>query len=152
MVGLGWDPGGRASDRHNPGAVSESIQRYCALQLRSVRITTRRLIPLVLDAASGKRLYVTVIGTDYPTPDGTAVRDYVHVCDLARTHVLALEYLLDEGDTIAVNLGTGRGASVRQVVDRCDVLPDAMWLPTTRLGGQGIRQHWWPTRKKPVKC
>ena len=117
MVGLGWDPGGRASDRHNPGAVSESIQRYCALQLRSVRITTRRLIPLVLDAASGKRLYVTVIGTDYPTPDGTAVRDYVHVCDLARTHVLALEYLLDEGDTIAVNLGTGRGASVRQVVD-----------------------------------
>ena len=75
------------------------------------------LIPLVLDAASGKRPDVTMFGTDYPTPDGTAVRDYVHVCDLARAHVLALEYLLDEGDTIAVNLGTGRGASVRQVVD-----------------------------------
>jgi UDP-glucose 4-epimerase len=75
------------------------------------------LIPLVLDAASGRRPHVTVFGTDYPTPDGTAVRDYVHVSDLARAHVLALEYLLDNGDTIAFNLGTGHGASVRQVVD-----------------------------------
>jgi UDP-arabinose 4-epimerase len=75
------------------------------------------LIPLVLDAASGKRPDVTVFGTDYPTPDGTAVRDYVHVCDLADAHVLALEYLLDNGDNLAVNLGTGQGSSVRQVVD-----------------------------------
>jgi UDP-arabinose 4-epimerase len=75
------------------------------------------LIPLVLDAASGRRPDVTVFGTDYPTPDGTAVRDYVHVCDLADAHVVALQHLLDNGDTIAVNLGTGRGASVRQVVD-----------------------------------
>jgi UDP-glucose 4-epimerase len=75
------------------------------------------LIPLVLDAASGRRPDVTVFGTDYPTPDGTAVRDYVHVEDLARAHVLALQHLLDNGDTIAVNLGTGHGASVRQVVD-----------------------------------
>ena len=75
------------------------------------------LIPLVLDAASGRRPDVTVFGTDYPTPDGTAVRDYVHVCDLARAHVMALQHLLDSGDTIAVNLGTGRGVSVREVVD-----------------------------------
>jgi UDP-glucose-4-epimerase GalE len=75
------------------------------------------LIPLVLDAASGKRPNVTVYGTDYPTPDGTAVRDYVHVDDLARAHVLALQHLLNKGDTIAVNLGTGHGASVRQVID-----------------------------------
>jgi UDP-arabinose 4-epimerase len=75
------------------------------------------LIPLVLDAASGRRPDVTVFGTDYPTPDGTAVRDYIHVDDLARAHVLALEYLLDNGETIAVNLGTGHGASVRQVID-----------------------------------
>jgi UDP-arabinose 4-epimerase len=75
------------------------------------------LIPLVLDAASGRRPDVTVFGTDYPTPDGTAVRDYVHVEDLARAHVMALQHLLDNGDTIAVNLGTGHGASVRQVVD-----------------------------------
>src|SRR5215467_11364874 len=75
------------------------------------------LIPLVLDAASGRRPEVTVFGTDYPTPDGTAVRDYIHVDDLARAHVLALQYLLKKGDTIAVNLGTGHGASVRQVID-----------------------------------
>src|SRR5262249_29212950 len=75
------------------------------------------LIPLVLDAASGKRPAVTVFGTDYPTPDGTAVRDYIHVCDLARAHVMALQHLLDNGGTIAVNLGTGHGASVRQVLD-----------------------------------
>ena len=75
------------------------------------------LIPLVLDAASGRKPDVTVFGTDYPTPDGTAVRDYVHVSDLARAHVLALQHLLDNGDTIAVNLGTGRGVSVCQVVD-----------------------------------
>ena len=75
------------------------------------------LIPLVLDAASGRRPGVTVFGTDYPTPDGTAVRHYVHVEDLACAHVMALQHLLDNGDTFAVNLGTGHGASVRQVVD-----------------------------------
>jgi UDP-glucose 4-epimerase len=75
------------------------------------------LIPLVLDAASGKRPNVTVYGTDYPTPDGTAVRDYIHVDDLARAHVLALQHLLNKGDTVAVNLGTGQGASVRKVID-----------------------------------
>jgi UDP-glucose-4-epimerase GalE len=75
------------------------------------------LIPLVLDAASGKRPDVAVFGTDYPTPDGTAVRDYIHVCDLADAHVLALKYLLEDRDSIAVNLGTGRGASVHQVID-----------------------------------
>jgi UDP-glucose-4-epimerase GalE len=75
------------------------------------------LIPLVLDAASGRRPAVTVFGTDYPTADGTAIRDYIHVCDLARAHVLALQRLLDQGTTIAINLGNGRGASVRQVID-----------------------------------
>jgi len=75
------------------------------------------LIPLVLDAASGKRPNVAVYGTDYPTADGTAVRDYIHVDDLARAHVLALQHLLNKGDTVAVNLGTGQGASVRQVID-----------------------------------
>jgi UDP-glucose-4-epimerase GalE len=75
------------------------------------------LVPLVLDAASGRKANVTVFGTDYPTPDGTAVRDYVHVEDLARAHVLALQHLLDNGNTIAINLGTGHGASVHQVID-----------------------------------
>jgi UDP-glucose-4-epimerase GalE len=75
------------------------------------------LIPLALDAALGVRPEVLVFGTDYPTPDGTALRDYVHVCDLARAHVLALRHLLDGGETLAVNLGSGQGVSVRQVID-----------------------------------
>ena len=75
------------------------------------------LIPLVLEAGLGKRPPVKVFGTDYPTPDGTAIRDYVHVTDLADAHVLALKHLLDGGDSIAANLGTGRGYSVRQVLD-----------------------------------
>jgi UDP-glucose-4-epimerase GalE len=75
------------------------------------------LIPLVLDAAIGRRPDVTVFGTDYPTSDGTAIRDYIHVCDLARAHTLAIEHLLDRGETVAVNLGNGKGASVREVID-----------------------------------
>ena len=75
------------------------------------------LIPLILDAASGVRPAVQVLGTDYDTPDGTAIRDYVHVSDLARAHVLALEHLLDGGNSLAVNLASGQGASVREVVD-----------------------------------
>ena len=75
------------------------------------------LIPLVLDAALGRKSSVQIFGTDYPTADGTAIRDYVHVTDLARAHVLALEYLLRGGDCIAINLGSGRGASVREVID-----------------------------------
>jgi UDP-arabinose 4-epimerase len=75
------------------------------------------LIPLVLDAASGVRPAVQVFGTDYPTPDGTALRDYVHVSDLARAHVGAVQHLLGGGESIAVNLGTGEGVSVRQVID-----------------------------------
>jgi UDP-glucose-4-epimerase GalE len=75
------------------------------------------LIPLVLDAAIGKRPDVTVFGTDYPTSDGTAIRDYVHVCDLARAHSLAIDHLLNRGETVAVNLGNGKGASVREVIN-----------------------------------
>ena len=58
-----------------------------------------------------------IFGSDYQTPDGTAIRDYVHVSDLARAHVLALQYLLDNGDTVAVNLASESGASVLKVID-----------------------------------
>ena len=75
------------------------------------------LIPLVLDAALGRTSEIQVFGTDYQTPDGTAIRDYVHVSDLARAHLLAVQYVLRGGDTIAVNLASGRGASVREVID-----------------------------------
>jgi UDP-glucose 4-epimerase len=74
------------------------------------------LIPLVLQAAAGQREHITVFGTDYPTPDGTCIRDYIHVCDLASAHALALKYLREGGDTIAVNLGTGCGFSVKEII------------------------------------
>jgi UDP-arabinose 4-epimerase len=75
------------------------------------------LIPLVLDAIAGRRSAVDVYGTDYPTPDGTAIRDYIHVQDLAEAHVRALDYLLAGGASAAVNLGTGVGHSVREVIN-----------------------------------
>jgi UDP-glucose-4-epimerase GalE len=75
------------------------------------------LVPLVLKACLGLRPPVQVFGTDFPTPDGTAVRDYVHVEDLAAGHVLALEHLERGGASQAVNLGTGVGTSVQQIVD-----------------------------------
>ena len=82
------------------------------------------LVPLILDAALGRRPSVQVFGTDYRTPDGTAIRDYVHVTDLARAHVLALQYLLGGGDTLAINLASGRGASVREVIDVASAVTD----------------------------
>lgn len=75
------------------------------------------LIPLVLDAALGRRPSITIFGDDYDTPDGTCVRDYIHIEDLAEAHRLALEYLAGGGTSRALNLGTGTGHSVREVVD-----------------------------------
>jgi UDP-glucose 4-epimerase len=74
------------------------------------------LIPLTLQVAFGKREYISIFGTDYPTPDGTCVRDYIHVSDLASAHILVLDALRQSGKLI-YNLGTGRGFSVREVVD-----------------------------------
>ena len=74
------------------------------------------LIPLVLDAACGRRPSIAIFGDDYETPDGTCVRDYVHVSDLATAHVLGVEYLLANGESTAINLGNGRGFSVKEVI------------------------------------
>ncbi|PTQ69748.1 UDP-glucose 4-epimerase GalE [Celeribacter persicus] len=75
------------------------------------------LIPLMLDAISGKRAALTIFGTDYDTPDGTCIRDYVHVCDLVDAHVLGLKWLEDGKGSRVFNLGTGKGFSVREVID-----------------------------------
>ncbi|SMP76139.1 UDP-glucose 4-epimerase GalE [Desulfonatronum lacustre] len=92
----GADPDGELGEEHDPET---------------------HLIPLAVLAAQGKRGPLSVFGRDYPTPDGTAIRDYIHVADLARAHVAALRFLLDEDRSEAFNLGTGSGHSVRQVVD-----------------------------------
>jgi len=75
------------------------------------------LIPLVLDVACGKRQDVKIFGTDYDTPDGTCIRDYIHVMDLADAHILALEYLSNGGEGQSFNLGNGNGFSVRDVIN-----------------------------------
>ena len=75
------------------------------------------LIPLVLDAAAGRREAITVFGDDYDTPDGTCIRDYIHVTDLADAHVLALKFLEENSVCDAFNLGNGQGFSVTEVVD-----------------------------------
>ena len=74
------------------------------------------LIPLILDAVEGKRASLTIFGTDYDTPDGTCIRDYVHVCDLVEAHVLGLKWLQEGRGSRVFNLGTGDGFSVREVV------------------------------------
>lgn len=75
------------------------------------------LIPLVLQAAMGRRPHIAIYGTDYPTADGTCIRDYIHVVDLAQAHVLGLKYLLSGGDSEIFNLGNGQGFSVRQIIE-----------------------------------
>jgi UDP-glucose-4-epimerase GalE len=91
----GADPEGEIGERHEPET---------------------HLVPLVLEAALGDRRHIDIYGTDYPTPDGTAIRDYVHVQDLAEAHLRALERLSAGGQSAALNLGTGRGHSVREVI------------------------------------
>jgi UDP-glucose 4-epimerase len=77
------------------------------------------LIPIILQVALGTRQFITVNGDDYPTPDGTCIRDYIHVCDLASAHTLALRALLDGSESMVYNLGNGTGYSIREVIDVC---------------------------------
>ena len=91
----GADPEGRLGEDHHPET---------------------HLIPLILMTALGKRDAISIYGTDYPTPDGTCVRDYIHVNDLAQAHVLGIEYLLKGGNSEIFNLGNGNGFSVRETI------------------------------------
>ncbi|CAD5920243.1 UDP-glucose 4-epimerase [Planktothrix tepida] len=92
----GADPDGLLGEDHNPET---------------------HLIPLTLLVALGKRDSISIFGTDYPTPDGTCIRDYIHVSDLATAHILGLEYLLEGGKTNVFNLGNGNGFSVKEVIE-----------------------------------
>jgi UDP-glucose-4-epimerase GalE len=78
---------------------------------------THNLVPLVMKAAEGRTPSVSVFGTDYPTPDGTAIRDYIHVVDLAVAHVKTLELLTKTRQSTAYNLGTGKGHSVQEIIE-----------------------------------
>ena len=80
------------------------------------------LIPIILEAIDGKRDKITIFGTDYETPDGTCIRDYVHVCDLVDAHVLGLKWLADGGSNKVFNLGSGTGFSVREVIEHAGVV------------------------------
>lgn len=91
----GADPDGEIGERHDPET---------------------HLIPLVLDAATGARADIAIFGMDYPTPDGSCIRDYIHVSDLAQAHLLALGHLESGKESLRLNLGTGRGYSVREVI------------------------------------
>jgi len=97
----GADPTGQLGEDHNPET---------------------HLIPLVLLTALGKRESISIFGTDYPTPDGTCIRDYIHVSDLASAHVLGLEYLLRGGKTDFFNLGNGNGFSVKDIIETARAL------------------------------
>ena len=92
----GADANGQIGEAHNPES---------------------HLIPLVLQVPNGKRESVSIYGTDYDTPDGTCIRDYIHVTDLAQAHILAVEYLANGGESDIFNLGNGVGYSVREVIE-----------------------------------
>ena len=79
--------------------------------------TPNNLMPFMTQVAVGKREHLNIFGNDYPTPDGTGVRDYIHVVDLAQGHLAALRYLQQRQQSITVNLGTGQGVSVRELAD-----------------------------------
>jgi UDP-arabinose 4-epimerase len=93
------------------------------------------LIPRALQAASGQGPLLSVFGTDYDTPDGTCIRDYIHVSDLAQAHWLALDHLVRGGDNVAINLSTGRGISIREVLDS-----------VARVTGREVPVTWEPRR------
>jgi UDP-glucose 4-epimerase len=95
----GADPEGQLGERHEPET---------------------HLIPLVLQAASGRRPHISVFGRDYDTPDGTCIRDYVHIADLCEAHWLALQSLTNGGPSQAYNLGNGNGFSVQEVIDTAE--------------------------------
>ncbi len=92
----GADPDGQLGERHDPET---------------------HLIPLVLQAASGKRDFISIFGQDYDTPDGTCIRDYIHINDLCQAHLIALEQLLTGANSNAYNLGNGEGFSVNHVIE-----------------------------------
>lgn len=112
-----------AEDYHKAYLLPFAFLRYfnaCGASLESEigedHADENHLIPLIIQTALGKRSHINIYGCDYATDDGTAIRDYIHVLDLAQAHLLALRYLLEKNDSLIVNLGTGVGTSVNEVI------------------------------------
>lgn len=116
----GADPQGRLGERHDPET---------------------HLIPLVLQTASGRRQHISLFGTDYDTPDGTCIRDYIHVHDLCQAHLLALQCLIDGEDSARYNLGNGQGYSVKEVIETAEEVTNKQVsvLATERRAGDPAR-------------
>ena len=110
-----------ASKAHGLSYVSLRYFNACGAdatgQIGEAHNPESHLIPLVLQVPNGKRESVSIYGTDYDTPDGTCIRDYIHVTDLANAHILAVEYLARGGESDIFNLGNGVGYSVREVIE-----------------------------------
>ena len=108
---------------HAYGLKSVSLRYFNAAgadaegELGERHIPETHLVPLVLQAASGRRDNIAIFGTDYDTPDGTCVRDYIHINDLCSAHLLGLEHLVAGGDSKAYNMGNGQGYSIKEVID-----------------------------------
>jgi len=108
---------------HAYGLKSVSLRYFNAAgadadgELGERHIPETHLVPLVLQAASGRRDSIAVFGTDYDTPDGTCVRDYIHINDLCSAHLLGLEHLVAGGESKAYNMGNGQGYSIKEVID-----------------------------------
>ncbi len=115
----------QASDPQNPNLWQVAILRYFNPVGAHISGTIgehpngipNNLMPFITQVAVGKREFLSIFGNDYPTPDGTGVRDYIHVVDLAQGHLAALDYLKTKQQSITVNLGTGRGVSVKELAD-----------------------------------
>lgn len=84
--------------------------------IKGREIGSQNLLPIIMDAVTGRREKLCVFGTDYDTRDGTCIRDYIHVSDLAKAHVLAIEYLFNGGESASLNLGTGKGTTVKEII------------------------------------
>lgn len=108
------------------------------------------LIPVTLQAALGIRDKMYIFGSDYPTPDGTCIRDYVHVTDLAQAHVLGAQYLVDGGDSLICNLGTGSGYSVQEIVSAVQEIIPVPHEVAPRRGGDPAQLIANPSRAQEV--
>lgn len=113
---IGW-----AAKAHNLHFVSLRYFNACGAhksgKIGEAHNPESHLIPLVLQVPNAKRDYISIYGSDYDTPDGTCIRDYIHVTDLAKAHILAVEYLMNGGKSDVFNLGNGIGYSVKEVIE-----------------------------------